>query len=478
MTTKPPFRDRSDAGRVLAESLSRYTGVSGLVVLGLARGGVAVARPVADALGATPGVLVARRLTFPGVDEVALGAIAEGSRRIVIGTAAHDIGVPARVLERLAEVERIDLERCASLYHSSSPPLDLRGRIVLLVDDAVATGVTMRAAAHVVRSARPARLIAAVPIASQWGAQRVAAEVDELSVIITPTTVESLSSGYQDHTPITDDDVLKLLGRRARRMSPTIRDISDRIGVALSHPDRRLDCRERSILIPGSGGAFAADLGLPTLGVFAGKLSRTDDIRGLVVLVHIDEGDRERFFSRYLAGRLRLGGYATLRVALLTRAEQRLGVSSTRTQFDLARLAGRLTDVCDSLAREGVAGVQRTMLVGAGTAAAVALAAADRRPDHVRAVIAPAGRVDLPAQPLSHIRASVLMIVGADQSSDSQRDALMSQLPLDAELMRVPHATHALGEPDAIGFVAERIVTWLDVLDRQDRKRLRRRSRG
>ena len=475
---KPPFRDRSDAGRVLAESLSRYSGVSGLVVLGLARGGVAVARPVADALGAPLGVLVSRRLTFPGVDEVALGAIAEGSRRVVLDTAAHDIGVPARVLERLAELERIDLERCASLYHAGSPPIDLRGRIVLLVDDGVATGVTMRAAAHVVRRARPARLIAAVPIASRWGAQRVAAEVDELSAVVTATTIEALSSGYQDHAPVTDDEVLELLGRRTRRISPIVRDISDRIGVALSRVDHRLDHRERAIAIPIPGGAFTASLGMPPVGVFARELPPSDHVRGLVVLAHTDEGDRNPFFNRYLAGRLRLGGFATLRLDLVTKSEQRLGIGSARTQFDLARVAARLADVCDWLAREGVAGAQRTMLVGAGTAATAALAVASRRPAHVRGIIVRAGRVDLPIYPWSHARASVLMIFGADQASASQRDALLSQLPVDAELMRVPHPAHALDEPDAIGFVAERIVDWLDTLDRQDRKRLRRPSRG
>jgi len=473
-----PFRDRSDAGRVLAESLAQYAGLPEVVVLGLARGGVPVARSVADALGTTPSVLIPRRLTIPGVEEVALGAIVEGSGRIIVDTAAQHIGVPARLLERLAVMERVDLERCASLYHAGSPPPDLRGRIVLLVDDGVATGLTLRAVAHVVRRARPARLVAAVPIASRWGAQRIAREVDELSVVVTRTTVEPVSSGYENFASVSDDEILELLGQRRRRVSPTVRDISDQLGTALSQADGRLDHRERTILIPVASGAFAADLGMPSQGAFASGLMRSDHLRGLVILAHTNERDRNGFLSRYLAGRLRLGGYATLRLDLTTTSERRMNAGDVTARFEPARLTVRLAEVCDWVAREGVAGAQRTTLVGAGPTAGPAIGAAARCPGQVRAVIARGTRVDLPDPPLWPGRAAFLLIVGADKTARRQRDAFVAQLPAVAEVMRVPHTTHALEEPDAVGFVAERVVDWLDGLDRDDRKRLARNSRG
>ena len=473
-----PFRDRSDAGRVLAESLAHYAGVPGVVVVGLARGGVPVARPVAEALGTPLSVLIPRRLTIPGVEEVALGAIVEGTGRIILDMAAQHIGVPARLLERLAAMERVDLERCAALYHAGSSPPDLRGRIVLLIDDGVATGLTLRAVAHVVRRARPARIVAAVPIASRWGTQQIAREVDELAVMVTRTTVEPVSSGYQDYAPVTDDEVLELLARRGRRVSPTVRDISDRIGTALSLADGRLDHRERTILIPVASGAFEGDLGMPPQGVFASGLVRSDHVRGLVILAHTNERDRNGFLSRYVAGRLRLGGYATLRLDLTTVSERRMIAGDVAARFESARLTARLAEVCDWVAREGVAGAQRTTLVGTGTTAAPALGAAARCPSHVRAVIARGRRVDLPERPVFPGRAAFLLIVGTDWAAGRQRDALVAQLPAVAELMRVPHTTHALEEPDAVGFVAERIVDWLDGLHRDDRRRTARPSRG
>jgi len=477
VTSMPPFRDRSIAGGVLAESLARYASVSGVVVLGLARGGVPVARRVADVLDATLGVLVARRLVVPGVEDVALGAIVEGSRRIVLSVAAQHLGVPARLLERLATRERVDLERFASLYHAGWPLPDLRGRVVLLVDDGLATGGTLRAAAHVVRRAHPARLIAAVPVASRWGLERVAPAVDDLAVVCVPTNFETIAGAYQDYAPVSDDEVLSLLGRRRLRVASAVRDIGDRLGIASSWTDGQFRDRERTISIPVAGGTVRADAGMPPRAIYESAMQRTDHVRGLAVLAHGAGTDRSGFASRYLAGRLRLGGYATLRLDLSTTSEQLAG-NGFRFMFDLPSLVKRFADVCDWVAREGAAGAQRMILVGARAAAAAALAVAGRRPGHVRGVIVRGVRVDLAADAVSQVRAAVLVIAGADEAAVRQRDALLSQVRGSAEVVKVPHAARALDEPSAVGFIAERIVGWLDGLDRWDRKSARRPSRS
>ena len=147
-------------------------------MLGLARGGVVVAREVADALRAPIGVIVARKIGVPGIEEVALGAVADGGHRVIADTVAWYLGVPSRIVDLLAERERAELERSVATYRLGLPSLDVRGRTVIIVDDGLATGATMRAAIRSVRDKRPARIIAAVPVASRPAAAEVQREVD------------------------------------------------------------------------------------------------------------------------------------------------------------------------------------------------------------------------------------------------------------------------------------------------------------
>src|SRR5262249_28776072 len=145
-TPRATFRDRAAAGRMLAQSLAAYQGRPDVIVLGLARGGVPVARVVADALRVPVGVVVARKVGVPGIEEVALGAVAEGGHHVVADTVAWYLGVPTRIVDRLAERERAELERSVARYRLALASYDLRGRTVIIVDDGLATGATMRAA--------------------------------------------------------------------------------------------------------------------------------------------------------------------------------------------------------------------------------------------------------------------------------------------------------------------------------------------
>lgn len=471
MITQPPFRDRSDAGRVLARSLSRYATESGVVVLGLARGGVAVARQVAESLGAPLGVMVARKIGVPGIEEVALGAITEGSRRIVADAVSRYLGVPGPVVEQLAARERVELERSAALYHAGRALPELRGRVVLLVDDGLATGVTLRAAARVVRGAHAARVIAAVPVASRWGAQEVRAEVDELTAVVTPATFETVAAAYEDYAAVGDEDVLALLGRPIRRVSPAVRDISARLETALPWSDGGSSTRERTILIPSIGGVIAADLGMPA-GLYANEARRAASVRGLVIVAHGSGSSRNSYRNRYIAGRLRLAGYATLRLDLLTGPEQRTDVDGARFGFDVERLAARLASACDWAVREGVAGANRMTLMGASTGAAAALLTAARRQRHVWAVVARAGRVDLVAHALSDVHAPVLLLVGAaDQATLRRNGDALRLLPPGATLVKIPRAGHGFDEPGTLGVLTEHVVSWLDRLERTTRYR-------
>lgn len=464
------FHDRTDAGAVLARSLIDFRGRSDVTVLGLARGGVPVAREVANLLRVPIEVIVARKVGVPGIEEVALGAIAEGSKRVVADTVAWYLGVPSRIVDRLAARERVELERRVVLYASGLASLDLRGRTVILVDDGLATGATIRAALRSIRDKRPARVVVAVPVASRDGAEDVRLEVDELVAVVTPARFTTIATAYEDYSPVTDEDVLALIGRPTRRVSPHMRDVSDRIGAALTRADGRSGDAERTIGIPTFDASIVGDLGVPSFVPSLRRGQRAEGVRGLVILAHGGGSSRSSYRNRYIAGRLRLSGYATLRLDLLTADEQRMDAAGGAFRFDVGKLASRLESACDWVEREGVAGAHHTVLVGSSTAAAAALETAARRPGKVFAVAARGGRVDLVADTLPRVRTPVLLMVGgADRESVRRNSSAVDRLPRGAVLLKVPRAGRTFEEPGALGFVAEHLVSWLDRLEARER---------
>ena len=474
---KPHFCDRTHAGQALARMLRRLEWSGDVTVIALARGGVPVARQVAEALGAPLGVIVSRKIGVPGIEDVALGAVAEGSDRVVADDMAWYIGVPSRLVDRLAARERVEVERCAHVYRGGRPLPDVKNRTVILVDDGLATGATLRAAAFAIRNGRPRRIVAAVPVASLTGSAEVRADVDELIAVLTPREFDTIASWYEDYTPVSDEEVLSQLGRpthvaimNGRHVfSDILRDVGDRIARAPTYDDDWRTVRERLIAIPRSGGAIMADFGGPQHIPGVDEPEPTGRARGLVILVNGDGGSRHSYRNRYLAGRLRLSGYATLRVDLSTSDEQRLPIAAP-PNCDLPRMTERLTSVCEWVAQKNFDGAHRTILIGAGTGAAAALATAARRPAHLFAVIARAGRVDLATHLLCHVTAPVLLIVGGvDREALRRNSEAMRALPRGALLVRVPRAGHTFTEPGALGAVAEQAVRWMERLERQCR---------
>ncbi|HMA25934.1 MAG TPA: phosphoribosyltransferase family protein, partial [Gemmatimonadaceae bacterium] len=292
---RPPFRDRSHAGDALAQSLSRFATEPDVLVLGLARGGVLIGRQVAAALGASFGVLVSRKIGVPGIEEVALGAIAEGNDRVVEDSVAWYIGVPSNVVARLATRERVEIARRARVYRDGQALPDVRGRTVILVDDGLATGATLRAAARTIRDRQPRKLIAAVPVASRRGLDDLRGETDEMIALVVPEVFETVSSSYERFAPLTDDDVLTVLGSRTRRVSRMVHDISGRITDA-----------ERTIEIPVYDGHVQADLATPHHFSFREGGRQSREPNALVILAHGGGSSRDSYRNRYIAGRLRL----------------------------------------------------------------------------------------------------------------------------------------------------------------------------
>jgi putative phosphoribosyl transferase len=205
------YRDRADAGKELARKLAAYRDRPDVLVLGLPRGGVPVAYEVARALQASLDVFVVRKLGTPGQPELAMGAIASGGVRVLNQDVVESLRIPQDVIERVAAAEQEELLRREQQYRGSRPPLDVRGRIVILVDDGLATGSTMRAAAVALKSEGASRIVVAVPVAAIASCEAVRQDVNEVICGATPEPFWAVGQWYRDFDQTTDDEVRALL---------------------------------------------------------------------------------------------------------------------------------------------------------------------------------------------------------------------------------------------------------------------------
>ncbi|MDR6536211.1 phosphoribosyltransferase [Variovorax soli] len=204
------FRDRHEAGRVLAKALAAWQAQPEVVVLALPRGGVPVAWEVARALGAPLDVLVVRKLGFPGQEELAMGAIGPGGVR-VMSDVPRLWAVSDADVERVVEREQAELARRERLYRGERPPLVLAGRVAILVDDGLATGATMHAAALAVRAMHPQRIVVAVPVGSAEAVQLLNTVADEVVCVHVPEPFRAVGLWYQDFGQTSDEEVRALL---------------------------------------------------------------------------------------------------------------------------------------------------------------------------------------------------------------------------------------------------------------------------
>jgi predicted phosphoribosyltransferase len=206
-----PFRDRVHAGKVLAERLRAYANRPDVLVLALPRGGVPVAYEVAKALHVPMDVFLVRKLGVPGHEELAMGAVASGGVRVINEDVVRSLGIPDAVIDRVASKELIELSRREQAYRGNRPEPDIRGKTIILVDDGLATGSTMRAAVRALRTKQPAKIVVAVPIAAPETCDALAREVDEMVCAVTPEPFYAVGLWYDDFDQTSDDDVRALL---------------------------------------------------------------------------------------------------------------------------------------------------------------------------------------------------------------------------------------------------------------------------
>jgi putative phosphoribosyl transferase len=214
------FRDRKDAGRALADRLSDYIDQPDVRVLALPRGGVPVGYEVARALHAPLDIFLVRKLGVPGHEELAMGAIASGGVRILNEEVVRMTGVTQAQIAAVAADEQKELERRGREYRGGHPAPDVQGRTVILVDDGLATGSTMRAAAAALKEQGPERLVVAVPVAARETCEAFQAEVDEVVCAMTPEPFHAVGLWYEDFSQTTDGEVRELLERSGTQPNP------------------------------------------------------------------------------------------------------------------------------------------------------------------------------------------------------------------------------------------------------------------
>ena len=218
-STQEPYKDRREAGVDLAGQLRQFADRRDVVVLALPRGGVPVAYEVARALHAPLDVFLVRKLGVPGHRELAMGAIASGDVRVLNEDVVRWYRIPEEVIDEVAREEQGELERRESAYRAGRSPVEVSDRVVLLVDDGLATGSSMKAAVRAVRARTPSRIVVAVPVGAPETCRELATIADEVVCARTPADFSAVGQWYLDFSQTTDDEVRQLLSEASGSMS-------------------------------------------------------------------------------------------------------------------------------------------------------------------------------------------------------------------------------------------------------------------
>jgi putative phosphoribosyl transferase len=436
------FHDRTDAGRRLGLLLRNHA-LERPVVIGLPRGGVPVALEVARALGAPLDVRAVRKVGIPGNPELAAGAVAEGGGVVLNQALMSELGVTESALQPAITRAAEDATLLGGRLRGACPRLSLRDRTVVLVDDGLATGATMRAAVRAARDEGARSVIAAVPVGPPETCDLVAREVDRLVCPEQPRAFHSVGLWYDDFPQLGDEAVARMLSAAQIERADT----------------------EPQVALPVGTGVERELLRIPSAGVWLeGELESPRGASALVILAHGSGSSRHSARNRFLARALRDGGFATLRLDLLTERETSkavAGLNGRASEPELGALAGRLTGVVDWVRQAPRFAGLPTGLLGGSTGAAVALMTAAARPWDVWAVVSRGGRPDLAREVLAEVRAPTLFIVGGrDAVVMSLNQDAMAMLSSQRRLSIVRSAGHLFEEPGALEEVADLAVAW------------------
>jgi putative phosphoribosyl transferase len=400
-------------------------------VLGLPRGGVPVAFEVAQALDLPLDVIVVRKLGVPYQPELAMGAIGEGGARVLDSRVLAATRVSDDDLAAIESRERAELEARVARLRRGRDPVDLAGRIAVIVDDGIATGSTARVACEVARHLGAVRVVVAVPVAPVE-ATRGLPGADEVVCISAPPEFMAVGYHYRDFSPTSDEEVIVLLDIAARRRQgvPSVGDA----------PDCDID-----VSIP---------VGAVTL---EGHLHLPEPVTGVVLFAHGSGSSRHSPRNRFVASVLQRAGLGTLLLDLLSPEEE-----LTRANvFDIELLAERLAAATRWLGTRPDSAPGRVGYFGASTGAGAALWAAAEPGSTVAAVVSRGGRPDLAGPRLADVAAPTLLIVGsADEMVLELNRRAQAQLRCPSELAVIEGATHLFEEPGTLAEAAILARDW------------------
>ncbi|MFG3497303.1 phosphoribosyltransferase family protein [Streptomyces sp. NPDC047928] len=426
------FVDRVAAGRRLAEEMAGLP-LGDPVVLGLPRGGVPVAREVAEALGAPLDVIVVRKLGVPSRPELGFGAIGEGGVRIVNDSVVRAARLGRDDLARVEESERAVLEQRLARYRRDRPAVPVAGRTAVIVDDGIATGSTARAACAVARAQGAARVVMAVPVAPRDALDLLASEADDVVCVSSPDWFGSVGEWYEDFSQTADDEVAELLSRAAAQ-GPA--------GSGRPGPGAPERLASSPVVVEAGPVRLDGDLTLP------------EGAPGVVVFAHGSGSGRHSPRNRSVAAALNGMGLGTLLFDLLTEEE----AHDRELVFDIPLLSERLVGATGWLR---AARAPAVCYFGASTGAAAALTAAAEPGAAIAAVVSRGGRPDLAAARLAEVRAPTLLIVGGEDAGvlTLNRQAA-ERMRCERQVEVVPGATHLFEEPGALEQVSDLAGAW------------------
>ncbi len=425
------YRDRRAAGRELARELAGLADQD-LVVVALPRGGVPVGYEVARALGVPLDIGLVRKLGAPRQPELGIGALGEGGTAVLDHGIVGRLGITGEELGAIVAHEQAELERRRKTYRPQHPQIDVDGRVVLLVDDGLATGVTAAAAARVLRARGARAVILAVPVCPSGVAEQLRSEFDGFVCLSSPRPFLGVGAAYEDFAQTSDREVLELLARARRESNGDVADGEAKL-------------TELEVAVPEAGIELSGTLGLP------------DDPVGLVIFAHGSGSSRHSPRNRAVAAHLQAAGFATLLFDLLTEREAR-----DRTNvFDIDLLANRLLAARRWAATAPEIHALPVGLFGASTGAAAALRAAGLAPEGVEAVVSRGGRPDLAGTALSEVNAPTLLIVGGeDREVLALNRKAASLIRGPCEVVVVPGAGHLFEELGALEQVERLAAAW------------------
>jgi putative phosphoribosyl transferase len=433
------FRNRAEAGKMLAQELARYRDEAP-IVLGLPRGGVPVAYHVAQELRAPLDVWVVRKLGAPDQPELGLGAISEGGEVFVDPNMVELTGATIEELRRIAFAEAQEIERRVRCFRGARARPIVRDKTVIVVDDGIATGGTVRAALRAIRKAGARRLVLGVPVAASDTLAALAEEADEIVCLYAPKSFGAIGYHYLDFAQVPDEEVTSLLQRARRERGEPEPAAAVRDGAGPM---------ESEVVVSAGATALQGTLSLPA------------DPIGLVLFAHGSGSSRHSPRNRLVAGALQRERIGTLLFDLLTPEQERRDRRTQSLRFDIDLLAARLVGATDWARAQKAITALPIGYFGASTGAAAALVAAARRPDVVRAVVSRGGRPDLASGSLPRVEAPTLLIVGSlDAGVLALNERAHHALRCTKQLAIVRGATHLFEEPGALEQVARLAAGW------------------